>query len=106
MNTWSYQIQHKVIYLFTKLDSIYPKKKHICIDGNKKVVQCDAKAKVHLITWFINFLKHNEIGTGHVTNMGGLDIYIYFPISLCVQEEYVMQNPMIWKTKNYDVCAV
>jgi hypothetical protein len=53
----------------------------------------------------MNFLKHNEIGIGHVTNMGGLDFH-FFPIFLCVQEEYVMQNPMIWKTKSYSVCAV
>jgi hypothetical protein len=41
------------------------------MDGNVKVVQHDAEVKVHLITWFVNFLKHNEIGIGHVTNMGG-----------------------------------
>jgi hypothetical protein len=40
------------------------------MDINKKVVQRDAKAKVHFIESWINFLKHNEIGTGHVTNKG------------------------------------
>jgi len=41
------------------------------MDNNKKVVQHHAKAKVHFIESWINFLKHNEIGTGHVTNKGG-----------------------------------
>jgi hypothetical protein len=63
------------------------------MDNNKKVVQHHAKAKVHFIESWINFLKHNEIGIGHVTNKrgggGGLDIH-FFSIFLCVQEEYVM----------------
>jgi len=66
------------------------------MDGNEKVVQRDAKAKVHLIAWFINFLKHNEIGARHVTNTGGGGLNIhFFPIFLCVQKEYVMQNLVI-----------
>ncbi len=41
------------------------------MDNNKKVVQRHAKAKVHFIESWINFLKHNEIGKVNVTNKGG-----------------------------------
>jgi hypothetical protein len=61
------------------------------MDGNKKVVQRDAKAKVHFTESWINFLKHNEIeqDTWQTKGGGGLNIH-FFPIFLCVQEEYVM----------------
>jgi hypothetical protein len=71
MNTSSYQIQCKVIYLFTKLDSIYPYKWHICITDNKRLHNVQGRPKVHLTMWFFNFLKHNEIEIGDTISTGG-----------------------------------
>jgi hypothetical protein len=71
------------------------------MDGNKKAAQRATKAKVHLTTSFINSFKHDEIGVGHKINVRDL----FFPVFWCVQQEFVLQNLVIWKTRSCCACV-
>ncbi len=72
------------------------------IKGCATCYEGQSTAEVHLITSFINSSKRNEIGVGHRINIQGWR-FIFFQFS-SVQQEFLSQNLVIWKTRSCSVC--